>query len=187
MKVVTPLDRVSLAAIPSALPGKFYKGGPYELDELLREPEEYGDEEIDWRPIQIADAHNVPMRIAHVEVACSRHQANTCDSPGLGTRVEYVLRYLYREDAKSAITGVVQLKISHRIHGLQRLFEVDCEKVIQTVYVARSSRGRGIARVLLAEVLDDAPDVRVHPQFSDDGAKLFGFDKTGRRSSYEKV
>ncbi|WP_408580600.1 N-acetyltransferase [Burkholderia cepacia] len=53
--------------------------------------------------------------------------------------------------------------------------------------MARSSRGRGIARILLAEVLDDAPDVRVHPQFSDDGAKPFGFDKTGRRSSYEKL
>lgn len=185
--MVTPLDRVSLAAIPSALPGKFYKGGPYELGDLLREPQEYGDEEIDWRPVQIANADNVPMRTAHIDVACSRHQTNASDSPAFATRVAYVLRYLYRDDVMSAIKGVVQLKISHKIHGLQRRFEVDCEKVIQTVYVAPGSRGRGIARVLLAEVLDDAPDVRVHPQFSDDGAKLFGFDKTGSRRSYNQV
>ena len=52
MKSVTALDRQIVIRIPSALEGKFYLGGPYEFDELLREPEEYGDEEI-VRPEQL--------------------------------------------------------------------------------------------------------------------------------------
>lgn len=181
MKLVTPLDRQSLIGIPSALKGKFYLGGPYELDELLREPEEYGDEDIDWRKIQIAQVNGVHMRSAQVDVACGKHHAKPSEWPGFPTHVSYALRYLYRDEANSAILGVLKLKVSHEIHGIRKRFEVGCEKVIQSVYVKPSSRGRGIARVLLAEVLSDAPDVSVHPQFSEDGARLFGFDRLGNR------
>ncbi|WP_232451991.1 N-acetyltransferase [Burkholderia ubonensis] len=186
MKVVTPLDRRSLIAIPPALEGKFYLGGPYEFGELLREPDEYGDEVVDWRKIQIAQANGVHMRSAHVDVACGQHKARSSEWPGLPTRVSYELRYLYRDDANSAITGVVELKVAHEIHGMPKRFEVGCKKVIHTVYVEPSSRGRGIARVLLAEVLCDAPDACVHPQFSQDGARLFGFDQFGKRDQYKQ-
>ncbi|WP_175958387.1 GNAT family N-acetyltransferase [Burkholderia sp. BCC0405] len=187
MKVVTPLDRQSIIAIPSALEGKFYLGGPYELGELLREPDEYGDEGIDWRIIEIAQANGVQMRSACVDVACGSHTASVSEWPGIPTCVRYALRYLYRDDANSPITGVVELKVVHEIHGVQKRFEVGCKKVIHTVYVEPSSRGRGIARVLLAEVLSDAPDACVHPQFSEDGARLFGFDQFGNRDPYKQI
>lgn len=181
MKLVTPLDRQALIAIPSALPGKFWLGGPYKLADILREPEDYGDEDIDWRQIQIVQAHGVEMHSCWVDVTSSRHHARPSEWPAMPTYVSYKLRYLYRDEPSSTILGVVQLEVSHDIHGPSKHFAVLCTKVIQSVYVAPESRGRGIARVLLAEVLADAPDVTVHPQFSEEGAKLFGFDLQGKR------
>ncbi|WP_175858027.1 GNAT family N-acetyltransferase [Burkholderia anthina] len=187
MKVVTPLDQLALSSIPSALEGKFYLGGPYDFDGLLREPEEYGDEDIDWRKIQIVQANGEHVGFAHVDVACGQQHANADAMPWSPARVSYTLRYLYREDANTAVKGVVELKISHEIHGIRKRFEVVCKKVIHTVYVEPSSRGKGIARVLLAEVLSDAPDACVHPQFSEDGARLFGFDRFGNRNQHKHV
>ncbi len=167
MRLVKPLDRQSLIRIPSALEGKFYLGGPYEFDSLLREPGLFGDEDVDWRPIHVASG---------------LHDAKVAEWPGFPTEVRYRLRYLYRDSPGSAILGVVELKVSHKVLGVQNRFATECTKVIHTVYVTPSSRGKGIARILLAEVLSDAPDVHVHPQFSEEGARLFGFDLYGNRA-----
>ncbi|WP_028224967.1 MULTISPECIES: GNAT family N-acetyltransferase [Paraburkholderia] len=182
MRLVKPLDRQSLIRIPSALEGKFYLGGPYEFDSLLREPGLFGDEDVDWRPIQIAQPNGEPVRLAQVDVASGLHDAKVAEWPGFPTEVRYRLRYLYRDSPGSAILGVVELKVSHKVLGVQNRFATECTKVIHTVYVTPSSRGKGIARILLAEVLSDAPDVHVHPQFSEEGARLFGFDLYGNRA-----
>ncbi len=182
MRLVAPLDRQSLMRIPSALEGKFYLGGPYEFDSLLREPDVFGDEDVDWRPIQIVQVNDEQVRSAQVDVACGLHRARAGEFPGLPTKVSYTLRYLFRDAPNSVIQGVVELKVSHSICGVRNRFVTECTKVIHAVYVNPSSRGRGIARVLLSEVLSDAPDVMVHPQFSEDGARLFGFDLQGNRT-----
>ena len=182
MKFVTPLDRNSLIEIPTALEGKFYLGGPYELVELLQEPEVYGDEDIDWRKIQIIDTNGAPMRSVQVDVACSHCHANSSVCPGFPTEVTQKIRYIYREKYNATIEGAVILEVTYQIKGVREKFSVESKKVIHSVYVKASSRGRGIARILLAEVVSDAPDVKVHPQFSEDGARLFGFDKHGKRS-----
>ena len=181
MKFVTPLDRQDVIRIPSALEGKFYLGGPYEFDELFREPEEYGDKQIDCRKVQIAEANGVQMHSAHVDVTCGQHSVKPCRWPGWPSHVSYAMRYIYRDNINSSILGVVQLTVTHEVHGVLNGFKTQCKKVIDTVCVKPSSQGKGIARVLLAVILDDAPDVCVHPQFSEDGARLFGFDLLGRR------
>ncbi|TYK74145.1 GNAT family N-acetyltransferase [Comamonas sp. Z1] len=181
MKLVTPLDRLTVSRIPSALEGKFYLGGPYEFAEMLREPDEYGDEEIDWRKVQIAPVNGVQMRSAQVDVTCGHHHVKPGAWPGDPAQVSYSMRYLYRDEFNSPILGVVQLKVAHEVHGVRKGFKTQCRKAIHAVYVKPSSQGMGIARILLSEVLDDAPDVCVHPQFSEDGARLFGFDLNGSR------
>lgn len=179
--IVTPLDLQSLRSIPSSIEGKFYLGGPYEFEGLLQEPDQYGDEEVELRSIHIAQPDVEQARHAYVAVACGEHFAQLCDSPLFPTKVEYELRYLYRDEAESEILGVVQVSVSHVIHGVRHRFVDQCRKVIKTVHVKPASRRRGIARILLAVVISDAPDALVHPQFSEDGARLFGFDRNGRR------
>ena len=181
MKFVTPLDRQALVGIPSSLEGKFNLGGPYKLDEMLREPDEYGDNYIDWRQLQIAQANGVHIRPAYVEVSSKQSGVQASNGPSFPANIYYTLRYLYRDQPSSSILGVVELKVTHEIRGVLNQFEFVCKTVIQNVYVKPDSRGRGIARILLAEVLSDAPDVRVHPHFSEDGARLFGFDRLGNR------
>lgn len=181
MKLVTPLDRLAISRIPSALEGRFYLGGPFVFDEMLREPEEYGDEDIDWRKVQIAPVNGVQMRSAQVDVTCGHHHVKPGVWSGGPTHVSYSMRYLYRDEFSSPILGVVQLEVEHDVHGVRKGFKTQCKKAIHAVYVKPSSQGMGIARILLSEVLDDAPDVCVHPQFSEDGARLFGFDLNGRR------
>jgi len=78
MKVCTPLDREDLNNIPTACEGKFYLGGPYELLELLQEPEQYGDEDIDWRDIQISGGIGVETGSARIEVAGGFCKMNSC-------------------------------------------------------------------------------------------------------------
>jgi GNAT superfamily N-acetyltransferase len=182
VKVCTPLDREGLNSIPTACEGKFYIGGPYELFELLQEPEQYGDEGIDWRDIQISGGIGVKTGSARIEVASGFCKMNSCVWPGQEARITQKLRYLYRENPNAIIEGAVTVEISYLLPGVSRRFAVQRESVIHSIYVNPSSRGRGIARILLAEVLDDAPNVKVHPQFSEDGARLFGFDKSGKRN-----
>jgi predicted GNAT family acetyltransferase len=188
MKLVTPLDRNSLFGIPMALEeGKFSLGGPYELIELLQEPEQYGDEEIDWRLVQITDADGVSLRSAQIDIAAKFCSMAPGAWPGDRTRVSQKLRYIYRKTPDSAIDGVVTLTVSYLLHGIYSKFSVGSEKIITNVYVKAASRGRGIARILLAEVLGDIPDVKVYPQFSKDGARLFGFDGHGKRAGFGKM
>lgn len=181
MKLVTALDRLAVSRIPSALAGKFYLGGPYEFEEMLREPEEYGDEDIDWRSVQIAPVNGVKKRFAQVVITCGHHHVKPGVWAGDPARVSYSMRYLYRDEFNLPILGVVQLKVEHEVHGVRKGFKTQCKKTIHAVYVKPSSQGMGIARILLSEVLGDAPDVCVHPQFSEDGARLFGFALNGRR------
>lgn len=179
--VVTPLAREVLARIPTSIEGKFYLGGPYTFDDLLREPNKYGDEEIDWHSAQVKQVGGVQARSAQIDITCTHHRVKPGAWPGDPSRVDYAMRYLYREAINTEILGVVHLKVSHEVHGISQGFQTECKKVIQTIYVRPSCRGKGIARILLAVVLEAAPDVRVHPQFSVEGARLFGFDREGRR------
>ncbi|KGG86200.1 hypothetical protein P245_21005 [Comamonas thiooxydans] len=181
MMFVTPLVREDLARIPTSIEGKFYLGGPYTFDDLLREPDDYGDEEIDWHSAQIKQSGNVQARTAQIDITSAHHRVKPGAWPGGPSRVDYTMRYLYREAINTEILGVVLLKVSHEIHGVSKGFQTVCKKVIQSIYVRPSNQGRGIARILLAVVLEAAPDVCVHPQFSVEGARLFGFDREGRR------
>lgn len=187
MKVCAPLDRMRLHSIPTALDGKFYMGGPYELPELLKEPEQYGDEDIDWRDIQISGGGGVNAGSVRIEVASGFCQMNSCVWPGQEARITQNLRYLYRERPNATIEGAVTVEVSYLLPGVRQKFTVQGESVIHSVYVKASSRGRGIARILLAELLDDLPNVKVHPQFSEDGARLFGFDRNGKRNMPELI
>lgn len=183
---LTPLDDEALARIPSTLEGSFWLVGAYELPELLLEPEKYGDKNThNYRVFNILS----PNRSAHSKASIEICSAKPAISHGAGLpplNVAYKLRYLYRDFSTDHILGTVLIKINHRILGIEENFISSCEKIIDAIYVDPSARRNGISRILLAAVLNDIPDIRVHPQFSEDGARLFGYDKNGRRAQFNK-
>lgn len=55
------------------------------------------------------------------------------------------------------------------------------ETVITGLFVAAAWRGHGLAKALVRELQKDANRVSVRPQFSPQGARLFGFDENCER------
>lgn len=178
--MLRPLDRNSLARIPT-VEGKFYIGGPYTFEELLHEPNWETEEPIDFRSVQIAESKDVAIRSAFIEVTRKTFSKKVTILPNSSGQIKLETRYLFRRDQNLPIEGVVTLHVTYFLHGVSAKYAPACRKVIHEVYVKPASQGQGIARILLAVVLGDAPDVEVAPNFSAAGARLFGFDAYGKR------
>lgn len=182
LKLIKPLDRHSLSQIPTN-GEKVQILGPYTFEELLREPDYEGEMVVDYRDILIEESKGVSINSAWIEVTRKKFSLKSPvfpDSPG---EVTMKSRYLLRRDHASPIEGVVTLHVTYFLHGVRENYTATCKKVIHEVYVKPASQGQGIARILLAVVLNDAPDVEVSPHFSADGARLFGFDTHRKRVS----
>lgn len=180
--MLKPLDQGALARIPT-VDGKFYIGGPYTFEELLEEPDEKTEITVDFRGVQVAESKGISISSAVIDVARKTFSGKVTICPDSSGRITLQTRYLFRRDWNLPIEGVVTLHVTYVLHGILDQYAMECKKVIHEVYVKPTSRGQGIARILLAEVLGDAPDVEVASQFSKDGARLFGFDAFGKRLS----
>jgi GNAT superfamily N-acetyltransferase len=135
----------------------------------------------DYRDIRIEKSKGASIDLASIEVTRKMSSKQISISlEGIGkTTIES--RYLFRKSWGLPIEGVVTLHATYFLYGALEGYTATCEKVIHVVYVTPASQRRGIARILLAEVLSDAPDVKISPHFSADGARLFGFDMHRKR------
>jgi predicted GNAT family acetyltransferase len=176
------LDRNLLAQIPT-VDGKFYIGGPYTFEDLLQEPNEETEKTVDSRKLQLPESENILIRSGLIEVTRKIFSKKVTICPYSSGQITFETRYLFRPSGNCPIEGVVTLHVTYFLYGVLEKYASICKKVIHEVYVKPSSRGQGIARILLNEVLSDAPDVEVSPYFSADGARLFGFDALGNRTS----
>lgn len=182
MKLTIPLNRHTLSQIPTT-GERVQILGPYTFEELLQEPDCEHEMIADYRDIQIENSKGVTIDLASIEVTRKMSSKQISISlEGIGkTTIES--RYLFRRSLGSPIEGVVTLHATYFLYGALEGYTATCEKVIHVVYVTPASQRRGMARILLAEVLSDAPDVKISPHFSADGARLFGFDTHGKRVS----
>jgi GNAT superfamily N-acetyltransferase len=178
--MLIPLDRESLARIPTP-DGKSYIAGPYTFEELLQEPDEKTEATVDFRYGSVAESEGVSISSAYIEVIRKTFSRNVTIGPDSSGRITLETRYVFRRDCNLPIEGAVTLHANYVLHGVLQKYATECKTVINSVYVTPASRGQGIARVILAEVLKDAPDAEVGPNFSKDGARLFGFDAFGKR------
>lgn len=155
--------------------------GPYKFEELLQEPDLEDETYQDSRAISIVKSKGVSLDSAVIEVtrkAFRGHISIFPDEPGTITMKS---RYLLRRDGASPIEGVVTLEATYLLYGLHKGYTAASRQVISEIYVKPASQRQGIARILLAEVLSDAPNAMVSYKFSSDGARLFGFDASGKR------
>lgn len=182
LKLIKPLDRHSLSQIPTS-GEKVQILGPYTFEELLQEPDHEVEMIVDYRDVPIEEAEGVSKNSAWIEVTRKSFSLKTPAFPDSPGEVTMKSRYLFRRDPASPIEGVVTLHVTYFLHGVRENYTAACKKVIHEVYVKPASQGQGIARILLAVVFNDAPDVMVSPHFSADGARLFGFDTLGKRVS----
>jgi ribosomal protein S18 acetylase RimI-like enzyme len=175
VKLTRPLDHHALSQIP-IIGERVQILGPYTFEELLQEPDHEQEVVVDYRNIQIEESKGASINVASIEVTRKKSSKKISISlEGIGkTTIES--RYLFRKSWGLPIEGVVTLHATYLLYGALDGYTATCEKVIHVVYVTPASQRRGIARILLAEVLTDAPDVKISPHFSADGARLFGFD-----------
>jgi ribosomal protein S18 acetylase RimI-like enzyme len=182
LKLTRPLDHRSLTQIPTT-GERFQILGPYTFEDLLQEPDHEHEVSVDYRNIRIDELKGTSIHKASIEVTRKTSSKQLSISlKGIGkTTIES--RYLFRKSWGSPIEGVVTLHATYFLYGALEGYTATCEKVLHVVYVTPESQRRGIARILLAEVLSDAPDVKISPHFSRNGARLFGFDTHGKRVS----
>jgi GNAT superfamily N-acetyltransferase len=182
LKLTKPLDRHALSQIPTT-GERVQILGPYTFEELLEEPDYVNDVVVEYRNIRIEESKGISINSALIEVTRKRSFIETSISlEGIG-EATIESKYLFRKSLSSPIEGVVTLHATYHLYSVPEGYTAACKQVIHVVYVTPASQRQGIARILLAEVLSDAPDVKVRPHFSKDGARLFGFDTYGKRVS----